>query len=141
MLFRSVPTGPTTTEACAGQYGPNCGVPRPEWRHRFRATWNTPWDVKASATWRHIASVDADPGHAGGTIDDPLGARDYLDLAATWRMSDRWEFRGGINNVFDKDPPLIGSGNLATTFLNGNTAPQVYDALGRFIFFGVTTNW
>ena len=67
--------------------------------------------------------------------------RDYLDLAATWRMSDRWEFRGGINNVFDKDPPLIGSGNLSTTFLNGNTAPQVYDALGRFIFFGVTTNW
>ncbi len=137
----NVPTGPTTTAACAGLYGPNCGVPRPEWRHKFRATWNTPWDIKASATWRHIASVDADPGHAGGTLDDPLAARDYFDLAATWRLSDRWEFRGGVNNVFDKDPPLIGSGNLAALYLNGNTAPLVYDALGRFIFFGVTTNW
>jgi outer membrane receptor protein involved in Fe transport len=137
----NVPSGPTTTEACAGLYGPNCGVPRPEWRHRVRATWNTPWDIKASATWRYIASVDADSGHAGGTLDDPLEARNYLDLAATWRYSDRWEFRAGINNVMDKDPPLIGSGNLSTTFLNGNTAPQVYDALGRFIFFGFTTNW
>jgi outer membrane receptor protein involved in Fe transport len=137
----TIPVGSAATQDCTGQYGPQCGTPRPEWRHKFRATWNTPWDVKASLTWRYIAEVTADPGHAGGPLDATLGSRNYFDLAATWRFSDTYEFRAGINNVLDKDPPLIGSGNLANGYINGNTAPQVYDALGRFIFFGVTANF
>jgi outer membrane receptor protein involved in Fe transport len=37
----------------------------------------------------------------------------------------------GINNVLDKDPPI--SSAVGTTG-NGNTFPQTYDALGRWIF-------
>jgi outer membrane receptor protein involved in Fe transport len=49
-------------------------------------------------------------------------------------------FRVGVNNVFDKDPPLVGS-NLPATTGNGNTFPQVYDALGRFVFVGLTADF
>ncbi|MGH8252255.1 MAG: TonB-dependent receptor domain-containing protein, partial [Steroidobacteraceae bacterium] len=42
---------------CAGFYSSVCFIPNPEWRHRFRASWQTPWNVDLSATWRHYSSV------------------------------------------------------------------------------------
>jgi len=39
--------------------------------------------------------------------------------------------RAGINNLFDKDPPVVGSDDAPA---NGNTYPQIYDSLGRYIF-------
>ena len=43
------------------------------------------------------------------------------------------EIYGGINNVFDKDPPIIvGQGNYA------NTYPATYDYAGMNMFVGVT---
>ena len=44
--------------------------------------------------------------------------------------------RLGVNNVLDEDPPL--SSVVGTAPGNGNTYPQVYDALGRYIFMGAT---
>ena len=68
--------------------------------------------------------------------DRKLGSRSYFDLVAAYTMSDVSMFsnvtgRLGINNVLDKDPPL--SSAVGTTG-NGNTYPQTYDALGRWIF-------
>ena len=45
-----------------------------------------------------------------------------------------------MNNLFDKDPPLLAAG-LLQLFGNGNTYPGVYDALGRTIFVGATINF
>jgi outer membrane receptor protein involved in Fe transport len=42
--------------------------------------------------------------------------------------------RLGVNNVLDKDPPVIGTSNLPGVYGNGNTFPGVYDALGRYMF-------
>ncbi len=129
---------------CVGYHGANCGVPSPEWRHKFRTTWETPWNVDVSATWRHVGSVDQE-----GTSSNPLlrnaaiasadrsfGERNYFDLAATWAVTKKITLRGGINNLFDKDPPL--SGLVGAGSGNGNTYPQVYDALGRRIFLNAT---
>ena len=46
--------------------------------------------------------------------------------------------RLGINNVLDNDPQINASMDVTG---NGNTYPQVYDALGRFIFGGVTVKF
>ena len=47
-----------------------------------------------------------------------------------------------MNNVFDRDPPLLGSQTGGTdSRFNGNTYPVVYDALGRFIFMGITADF
>ena len=34
-------------------------------------------------------------------------ARHYFDLSATYTLLDRVNLRAGVNNIFDKDPPLI----------------------------------
>ena len=137
---------------CAGFYGNQCsapgGVPRtpnPEWRHRSRMTWSTPWDVDVSGTWRYYGPVEIAVLGAGGSLnnggtrlDRHFDAENYFDLAATWQALDTVTFRAGINNVFDNDPQLsysVGNGG------NGNTYPQMYDALGRYVFFGVTANF
>ena len=61
--------------------------------------------------------------------------RVYFDIAATWNVNKTFLLRAGINNIFDKDPPIV-SNVLAdpAIFGNGNTFPQLYDTLGRLVF-------
>ena len=68
--------------------------------------------------------------------DQTLAQRDYFDIAASWAVTKQLALRGGINNLLDKDPPL--SGLVGAGIGNGNTYPQVYDALGRRVFFNAT---
>ena len=130
---------------CAGFFGPQCSQakgPLPEWRHKVRMTWATPWDVQMAVTWRHInkvlnESTSADPLLNAHTneVDRELAARDYLDIAASWNINKTFTVRAGINNIFDKDPPIV-TNTLAdpAIFGNGNTFPQLYDTLGRLVF-------
>ncbi|MBB5745553.1 TonB-dependent receptor domain-containing protein [Brevundimonas variabilis] len=127
---------------CTGYYGSaQCGIPNPEYRHRARATWSTPWDVDVSGTWRYYSEVEFGSSLTGGVagrLDSKLDAQYYLDLAASWQVTDTLSARVGINNILDRDPPLSTS---AGTGGNGNTYPQLYDALGRYAFFSVTANF
>jgi iron complex outermembrane receptor protein len=130
---------------CKGFYANQCGVPNPEWRHRARVTWVSPWDVDVSATWRHygeaeiaVLGADGSLNNSGARLDKVLDSQNYLDLAAVWQVMDNTTFRMGINNILDSDPPL--SNSVGTTG-NNNTYPQLYDALGRYVFFGLTANF
>jgi len=131
---------------CAGFFANQCGTPNPEYRHRARATWLTPWDMDLSATWRHYGEVElavlsaanGSLNNGGTRLDRYFDAENYLDLAATWQVMDTVTLRAGVNNVLDNDPQL--SYSVGTTG-NGNTYPQVYDSLGRYFFFGVTANF
>jgi iron complex outermembrane receptor protein len=121
-------------------------VPLPKWRHKARVSWSTPWAFDAALTWRHINPVDletvsANPHLAAEseTGDRRFSSRDYLDLSASYRISRIFTVSGGINNLFDRDPPV--SGVLAATLGNGNTYPQVYDALGRRMFVNLTAKF
>ena len=132
---------------CVGLHGANCGVPNPEWRHKFRTTWETPWSFDVAATWRHIGKVSQEGTSDNPLInnsglapkDGPMGERNYLDLAASYALTKKIMLRAGVNNVFDRDPPL--SGIVGAGFGNGNTYPQVYDALGRRFFFNLTAGF
>ncbi len=70
-------------------------------------------------------------GHGGQHRLRARRSRSYFDLAANWAVTEKASILLGINNVLDKDPPL--SSAVGTTG-NGNTFPQTYDALGRWIF-------
>jgi outer membrane receptor protein involved in Fe transport len=135
---------------CAGRYGVICnastgGAPAPKFRGTTRLTWDTPWAVSASAAWRHIDSVAVDSASSNsflaGTVnpaDATLPAFDYIDLTASVRIRQRYTLRLGVNNLMDLQPPLVGSGHLEAVYGNGNTYPEVYDALGRYVFMGLT---
>ena len=131
---------------CAGFYANQCGVPNPEWRHRARVAWETPWAFEVSGTWRYFGDVEIAVLGADGSlnnspaarIDRTFDAEHYFDLAATWQVRDTTRLRMGVNNILDNDPPL--SYSVGTTG-NNNTYPQLYDALGRYFFFGLTQDF
>ena len=131
---------------CAGLFGPQCsstGGPNPKWRHKVRGTWASPFNVDLALTWRHIDEVKNEKTSSDPLLNDPtvpatdktLGARDYIDVALSWTINKTFALRAGVNNIFDKDPPIVGSGTAdPSIFGNGNTFPQTYDALGRLVF-------
>ncbi|MCJ2188155.1 TonB-dependent receptor domain-containing protein [Novosphingobium beihaiensis] len=139
-----VDDGLTTPYECAGVYGPTCGgsaaTPLPTWRHKARATFRTAGGLGVSLQWRHISAVPYEDG-ATNSLDDKLAAQDYFDLTTTWDIGDHLQWRLGATNLFDKQPPLVSSSACASVICNGNTYPGTYDALGRYIFTGVTMNF
>lgn len=130
---------------CAGFFGAQCGTPNPEWRHKMRVTYTAPNGIGLSAQWRYFSAVDndgtsTDPDLATTVLAGNLGykAQSYIDLVMTARIGDHYSFRLGANNILDRDPPTSVT---PAPFGNGNTYPQVYDSLGRYIFAGVTLDF
>ena len=141
---------------CKGLYGLVCGIPAPEWRHKAALTWNTPYSygdwfksLSLRVQWRYFGKVGLDAyqsnpqlNNVGNqyAVEQNLPAQNYIDLTANFTVHNNLNFRVGVQNVFDKDPPLVGT-NCAATYCNGNTYPQVYDALGRYMYVGLTADF
>ena len=146
---------------CAGFYGNTCGsfltgAPNPKYRHKLRLGFNLPNGLGISGQWRYFSSVkndglnddcDINGSTPGGCIANvapanrKIDSQSYFDLALTARLADRYNFRIGANNLLDKEPPIVGGEVSNAPFGNGNTFPQVYDALGRYLFAGVTVDF
>ncbi|MBK5910811.1 hypothetical protein CCR85_04800 [Rhodothalassium salexigens] len=122
---------------CQGFYRGGCGVPNPEYRHLFLATWNTPWAVDVTATWRYFGDTELNAGTAN-PIDAVLESRNYLDMVVRWQATEYAEFRLGANNLLGKDAPISTSAGNAPG--NGNTFPASYD-IDRYIFFGINLSY
>ena len=149
---------------CVGLFGTSCGTPTPEWRHKLRVTWTSPWDFDLSLAWRHMSGATFAGNeantylHTGKYCPDVAGGPkifhcqaviaggtipsfDYFDLSGTWNVSEGLSLGAGMNNIFDKNPPLLASGGIVggpTGPLNGNTFPGVYDPLGRYTWVNAT---
>lgn len=138
---------------CTGLYGTKCGTPNPKWRHKFRAGFTFPSGIGISGQWRYFSGVDIDVSSSDPDLAAPptnagffpanrrLNSVSYFDLALTARLADRYNFRLGANNILDREPPIAGSQVIGAGSGNGNTFPQVYDALGRYVFAGVTVDF
>jgi len=132
---------------CAGLFGAPCGM-QPRWRHTARATWDPFRPVSLSVQWRHmggakLAALDpkfnltdqVSPGHA------TLRAQDYFDIATVFTVRKDLELRLGVNNLLDRQPPLvIGNTAAGDGPYNSNTYPTWYDPLGRYIFASVSVD-
>jgi outer membrane receptor protein involved in Fe transport len=149
---------------CVGFYGSICSggatsstAPMPKWRHKARISLQMPNGLGFSAQWRYIGKVTAETLSTQETLhgDFPLDpglhipAFSYFDLAMTATVGDHYNFRMGVNNFLDKRPPMVQTGSAAlngsnlcpTGPCNGNTYPGTWDALGRYIYAGVTLNF
>jgi outer membrane receptor protein involved in Fe transport len=154
-------TGVSAPYDCAGFYGLVCSGggtlsgPNPKWRHKMRVTWNGPDGIGLSLQWRYLEHVAVDVSSTQSALTGPFSpfiakipSQSYFDLALTARLGDHYNFRLGVNNLFDKPPPIIGSNGTTSqinacpgVFCNGNTFPGTYDALGRYVFAGVTLDF
>jgi outer membrane receptor protein involved in Fe transport len=110
--------------ACAGKFSTACKPPSPEYRHRILYTWQTPWSIDVTTTWRHFGSVDnLNPAE---TLEASLDSIDYIDVAASWYlMDDTITIRLSILNLFEEDTPVATF--AGTGVGNGNTYPTMYD--------------
>jgi iron complex outermembrane recepter protein len=141
----------STAYDCAGFYGATCaGVgadgPIPHWRHVFTASWQTPWaDLGLNLRWRYIGPTQNDglsynPNLSGDgyyTAADHIPSYSYLDLSADMPVTKEVTVTLGVNNIADKEPPLVPSGTFSacpTVGCNDNTWPGMYDTMGRYIF-------
>ncbi|MCT7945840.1 TonB-dependent receptor [Shewanella septentrionalis] len=57
-----------------------------------------------------------------------VGSVVYHDLSGSYDLTNNIRLSGGINNLFDKEPPYYTGNN------DSNTDPYTYDVLGRYFF-------
>ena len=132
---------------CAGLFGPACTSIYPKWRHTAHVNWVLPWaSATVSVAWRYVggATYENDtnqPTIGKGTttaFDHTLPAVSYFDVSGQWRVNDNFSIRAGVNNIFDKDPPIIPNAIVGGALPNTYTT---YDLLGRRLFVGLTANF
>jgi outer membrane receptor protein involved in Fe transport len=128
---------------CVQYYGDQCGVPTPNWRHLFTASWETGPAVLSFA-WRVVGGVWNDDVSPNPAIGDPsnietlklndayyIPVQNYYDLAFAYKLKGGVTFMLGINNILDTEPPL-GSGSFDNDY--GPGMYGTYDPYGRYLF-------
>jgi iron complex outermembrane recepter protein len=131
---------PNVRYQCVGAYGPTCGEPIPRLKGVTRITWSD-GPVDLSLRYRFIDSVTVDkyllPLRSAGTVpaldaltNPVLPSAHYFDLSLTWDISEKFQVSGGVNNLFNRGPPIVGS-----SAGYGNTWPATYDPYGQTFFF------
>jgi iron complex outermembrane recepter protein len=111
----------------------NISAALPEWKANFRVGYDLgPVSLNYSATYIDEMQDQGDlPAFAAsfgtGVVTESYT---YHDVSASWAVNDTLELFGGVKNLLDKDPPLLGNAP------DGNTDPNTYDVLGRNFFVG-----
>lgn len=101
------------------------------------AAWK--WN-KLNATWnlRHIGRADMDPSSAADGFPQ-IGSHTYHNVRVGYGFAKDSEVFAGVTNVFDKKPPLFGSGRSGTQALD--TVPGYYDVFGRSWYVGLRSKF
>jgi iron complex outermembrane receptor protein len=130
---------------CAGLYGSTCDAPIPDYRHSMQISWLLPANFTAALQWRYLSSVKheqntSDPTLGGNpvTFGGTLGSQSYFDLSGSYTFNEQYTIRLGINNLFDKDPPLVD------TSWSGPGTPNTwgpYDTLGQQVFLNLNAKF
>ncbi|MDO9488102.1 MAG: TonB-dependent receptor, partial [Sphingomonadaceae bacterium] len=139
---------------CVGYYSANCGVSfgqiQPKYQFSQRTTLGF-GDVDVSLLWRYLDSVEYEPAqHAAdilaatnpvtGAVNQDavvneafrtIDAYHYFDLSTRFAVTENISLTFSVENLFDKEPPLVGANVGTATANSGNTYPSTYDTLGR----------
>lgn len=111
---------------CKGTFGTSCtgdfaSILQADYRHRAAVDLLID-NINVQLGWRRIGSVANALNES-----DTLSAQNYIDLAASWQVTDALQVTAGVDNLFDKAPPKpLAGGNLYGSISD-------YDAVGRTI--------
>lgn len=130
--YEPLPGVASATYDCSGMFNANCFA-QPDWRHSLTVSYTTGDFWTASAKWRYFGAVDHD-GTTDQLVGNGLSSESYLDLTGAFDVNDHVSLLLGVNNVLDREPPIVGGGLSS----NGNTVAGFYDTLGRYIHASVT---
>jgi len=136
-----IPNNPESTSDCVGLIkassfdDPNGCTATPKWRHTATLTYDSNSFWSLTGRWRFFSKITYD-GDTDQIAAGNLGAQNYFDVSALFRFMDTHDLTLGVNNVLDREPPLVG-GTLSD---NANSI-NMYDLLGRFLFADLTFRW
>jgi outer membrane receptor protein involved in Fe transport len=127
---------------CKGFYGTQCGNPLPTTRFIQRTTWDVA-NFEFSYLWRYIGSSKVEEAQRAAVFSEfrEIKAYNYLDLSVGYNVTKKIKVSALVNNVFEKDPPVVGNEAGSTATNSGNTFPAVYDTLGRVYSFGLNATF
>ena len=120
---------------CAGKYGGACSSDSTRISPDLRAYLSVDYtsgpfslhnQLRYIGTLELLAGV---PPSQSGT----LAAETYWDISARLKFLKNFSVFGGVNNVLDNQPPIMGFAAGG----DSNTNPQLYDVIGRQYFIGV----
>ena len=129
----------SATQDCAGYYGAGCstgsgGFITPDFKLNLSASYASGpvnWRIQG----RMIGDLDLYPTATNVVKHvDPVW---YFDTNVSFNINDTMTFFGGVNNLFDKQPPIFGT----TLVGDANTDVSLYDTLGRRYFMGVSVKF
>jgi outer membrane receptor protein involved in Fe transport len=112
----------------------------PRQKASLSATWRAPQGLAAGFNFLFIDSFqecdlnDCNDGNPSRTVD----SYSKLDVFSTlvWKhLGGETTLTVGVNNVFDRDPPVIYNGRA------GNYDESAYDFLGRFTYARLTQSF
>lgn len=110
------------------------GTTLPRWRSTTSVTYGTD-RFNALLRWRHVGAMDDASMVTNAASTTPgVKAHDYFDLSLRVDPVERFSVRFGVNNLFDKTPPVV-SGVL------GQTDAGTYDVLGRTFYLAATARF
>jgi outer membrane receptor protein involved in Fe transport len=141
--FQATPTA--VERDCLGYYSVACNniVSAPVYKRKFNQRTN--WTFGAWAVgynWRYVSGVIEEPG---GTVFLPAFASipsyHYVDLNASWNVTKNVRLVASVTNAANKKPPIVGGSIGGTGPNSGNTFPQSYDAVGRYVTLGATVKF
>ena len=135
--FQATPA--SVNRNCVGLYSVACGNIVYDYKSNFSTTWNMDaWGV--GLNWRYLSSVKAEDAGFLPAFSR-ISSYSYFDLSANYRVLDNVRLNLTVDNVFDKNPPLVGNDIGSTSVNSGNTFPTYYDAIGRFYTLGVNVTF
>jgi outer membrane receptor protein involved in Fe transport len=143
----------SATYDCVGKINLQCQSP--QWRHIANIRYSRDW-FTVNLRWRYFGEMEyedddgnplltdrllcdegtAVPSGAPCSGDGKLNAFNYIDLSGSAFIGKNTEITVGVNNIADKEPPLVGVNEA----LNANS-PGGYDQAGRYFFTSVTFKW
>lgn len=142
-LFQATPA--SVNRDCLGYYSVACNnvVNAPVFKRKFSQRTN--WDlgsVIVGYNWRYQSAVTEEPGDTDFLpAFAHIKAFNYLDLSGVWNYNKNVRLNVSVNNAFNKKPPIVGGTIGGTGPNSGNTFPQTYDAVGRYITFGASVKF
>ncbi|GAC33339.1 TonB-dependent receptor domain-containing protein [Paraglaciecola polaris] len=119
---------------CAGNFGSDCGEPLPDYKHRMTFKW-TGDDFTAQLVWRYIGETHDDDSGTDYAVEK-IDGESYFNTSASYYFNDNYRVTAGIDNLFDKEPPILGDNAQ-----QANTYPATYDVFGRTYYINVTATF
>jgi outer membrane receptor protein involved in Fe transport len=101
----------------------------PDFKGVYSATYDS-GPITLNGQVRYLPQMELRPG-VNSSIQE-LDAIYYFDLGGTLRLGEAFELFGGVDNVTDEQPPLMGFSFAG----DPNTDPSFYDVIGRRYFIG-----